>query len=108
MSSQNNTNNPPQRRRRNQVSSGPHHLIKGIDFTGNSTNGETRIGIAPNNHLLEYVRLQKEASRWLGINQVKFSRDTDRRANALYAGNFNEYERQDPLIGTKFNYTKKF
>ena len=108
MSSQNNSNNRPQRRRRNQVRSGPHHLVKSIDFTGNSTNGETRIGIAPNNHLLEYVRLQKEASRWLGINQVKFSRDTDRRANALYAGNFNEYERQDPLIGTKFNYTKKF
>ena len=108
MSSQNNSNNRPQRRRRNQVSSGPHHLIKNIDFTGNSTNGETRIGIAPNNHLLEYFRLQKESTRWYGMNQVKFAQDAERRANALYAGNFKEYERLDPLIGTKFNYTKKF
>ena len=85
-----------------------HHLVKDIDFTGNSTNGETRIGIAPNNHLLEYFRLQKESTRWYGVNQVKFAQDSERRANALFKGNMKEYERRDPLIGNKFNYTKKF
>lgn len=88
-----------------------HHLIKDIDFTGKANKGssiETRIGIASNNHLLEYFRLQKEATRWYGMNQGKFAKDDERRANALFKGNMKEYERQDPLIGNKFNYTKKF
>jgi hypothetical protein len=85
-----------------------HHLIKDIDFTGNSTNGETRIGISPNNKIIEYFRLQKEVDYWYGMNQVKFAKDAERRANALFKGNMKEYKQQDPLIGNKFNYTKKF
>ena len=95
-------------KKKNNVKRTHHHLVKDIDFTGESTNGETRIGIAPNNHLLEYFRLQKESTHWYGMNQVKFAQDAERRCNALFKGNMKEYERQDPLIGSKFNYTKKF
>ena len=60
-----------------------HHLIKDIDFTGKSTNGETRIGLSPDNKIIEYFQLQKQASRWNGIDQIHFAQDAERRANAL-------------------------